>query len=379
MQSLSRAKIMGHIYLIQMQRWKRFMLFPYLDRPNTHIHVVSSVQDIPLPATDDTQILVFGLPSPEIETFADKHHIPIWQAEDGFIRSCGLGAHLTFPLSLNLDPVGIYFDTARPSHLENILEHHVFTPDEIALAQQVHQALLENNINKYNIGNDSFSLPKQAAGKTVILIVGQVEDDKSIRYGTEHIFTNQKLLETVRQNNPDAFIIYKIHPDVLFQERMGKIQDDAVQLADLIVENTNINAIFPDIDELHTMTSTSGFEALLHGKKVVCYGRPWYSNWGLTSDYIPIPRHTRKLTLHELIAGALILYPTYVDTSGQHTDILTVIDIIKKQKETSVSKTKKQRLWDKRIVQISQLLHFVKSSKNPWHKLIQLIHLLYRK
>jgi capsular polysaccharide export protein len=60
------------------------------------------------------------------------------------------------------------------------------------------------------------------------------------------------------------------------------------------------------------MTSLAGFEALLRGRRVVVYGRPFYAGWGLTVDRPPLDRG-RRLTLDELVAGVLILYPRYLD------------------------------------------------------------------
>jgi capsular polysaccharide export protein len=59
-------------------------------------------------------------------------------------------------------------------------------------------------------------------------------------------------------------------------------------------------------------TSLIGFEALMRGKAVTTIGRPFYAGWGLTDDVDPPPR-ARSLTLDELLAAALILYPSYVD------------------------------------------------------------------
>lgn len=71
---------------------------------------------------------------------------------------------------------------------------------------------------------------------------------------------------------------------------------------------------------MHVLTSLAGFEALLRGKKVVCYGQPFYAGWGLTVDIDPLPRRTRRVTLDELVAATLILYPTYVSrTTGRFT------------------------------------------------------------
>ena len=60
------------------------------------------------------------------------------------------------------------------------------------------------------------------------------------------------------------------------------------------------------------MTSLAGFEALLRGKPVWTYGRPFYAGWGLTHDALDFPRRDRRLDLDQLIAGALIAYPIYV-------------------------------------------------------------------
>src|SRR5438552_17254962 len=62
----------------------------------------------------------------------------------------------------------------------------------------------------------------------------------------------------------------------------------------------------------HVLTSLAGFEALLRGKLVVCYGLPFYAGWGLTQDVEPLPRRRRRLSVNELVAGTLIAYPTYV-------------------------------------------------------------------
>ena len=65
------------------------------------------------------------------------------------------------------------------------------------------------------------------------------------------------------------------------------------------------------------MTSLTGFDALLRGKKVVTYGLPFYAGWGLTQDMIKgaaaLDRRTRQLTLDELVAAVLLLYPLYWD------------------------------------------------------------------
>jgi capsular polysaccharide export protein len=47
---------------------------------------------------------------------------------------------------------------------------------------------------------------------------------------------------------------------------------------------------------------------------VTVHGQPFFAGWGLTRDLAePLPRRTRRLSVAELAAGALILYPLYLD------------------------------------------------------------------
>ena len=129
------------------------------------------------------------------------------------------------------------------------------------------------------------------------------------------------LLRAVRERCPDAWIVYKPHPDVLAKKRPGDAgPNDARSGCDEVVTDVPIHELFAKVDEVQVLTSLAGFEALLRGKPVVCHGSPFYAGWGLTDDLQTHPRRTRRLSLDELVAGALIAYPTYVSrTSGEFT------------------------------------------------------------
>ena len=75
---------------------------------------------------------------------------------------------------------------------------------------------------------------------------------------------------------------------------------------------SSITALFALADRIETMTSLLGFEALIRGIPVTVHGRPFYAGWGLTEDLSPLPRRQRRLSIEELLAGALMLYPVYV-------------------------------------------------------------------
>ncbi len=118
---------------------------------------------------------------------------------------------------------------------------------------------------------------------------GQVEDDASILTGAGDIRTNRALLQAARDANPDAVILYKPHPDVEAGLRAGALAAAAIGIADMVLSDADPVDLIEACDEVWTMTSLLGFEALLRGKPVTCLGAPFYAGWGLTRDLGPVP------------------------------------------------------------------------------------------
>jgi capsular polysaccharide export protein len=231
--------------------------------------------------------------------------------EDGFLRSVGLGADLIRPVSWVMDSRGLYYDVTRPSDLEVMLQSAEFTDELLLRAAQFRERIVSAGLTKYNVGMQGWQRPINA--KRVILVPGQVESDASLRYGALGIRRNLDLLRAVRTANPDAYVLYKSHPDVLVGLRAKGVDEDKAETwCDEQVSYVSMGELLPKVDEVHVLTSLAGFEALLRGKAVSCYGQPFYAGWGLTRDMIPTARRTRKLTLNELVAGSLLLYPAYM-------------------------------------------------------------------
>jgi capsular polysaccharide export protein len=239
--------------------------------------------------------------------------IPVTFMEDGFVRSKGLGVKLTRPWSLVLDERGIYYDPRRESDLEHILQNTDMPEGLLQRAARVREMMVDGGVSKYNVG--ASALPDFGAkGRRVLLVPGQVEDDASIQAGTAGVCTNLDLLKETRRKNPGACILYKSHPDVETGKRKGAVPEaEALKYADRVLRDVSITALWPVVDEVHTMTSLSGFEALLRGKSVHVYGMPFYAGWGLTTDAAQNARRTRKLTIDHLVAGTIFLYPSYFD------------------------------------------------------------------
>lgn len=234
--------------------------------------------------------------------------------EDGFIRSRGLGAELVMPASLVLDSRGAHFDCSRPTDIETLLQNRQFSEAELRRAQQLRQALVASGVTKYNVGDNFAGFPEVEAGQLRILVPGQVESDASIRFGSPHIRTNKALVEAVRRLFPSAFIAYKVHPDAVAGMRAAGNMPEG---HDFLATNGSAHQWIEWADRVETMTSLTGFEALLRNRQVGVHGVPAYAGWGLTDDRLPAPRRTRVLSLDELVAGLLIAYPYYVHPASR--------------------------------------------------------------
>eukprot|EP00913_Durusdinium_trenchii_P026876 g25211.t1 len=319
-----RADLDGKtVFALHMRRWKRAMLEAYF--PNARFQFLPLyVQDAQfnrewrsrISRADNPAILVWGMnASSKIAEFAESQHIPLVFMEDGFIRSLVGSASNALPLSLTVDSRRPYFDARGPSDLECLLNSYPFeaNPELIARARKGIELLLTSRLSKYNSPQAAVPAHRQLSndGRRV-LVIGQVEDDASIRYGCHQKVTNNDLVRLAADENPGSSIIYKPHPDVLMGvRRRGSDPDEVAHLAEVVRHPVPLPHLLDDIDHVYTITSLAGFEALLRGLPVTVVGSPFYSGWGLTDDRQENSRRGRKLTIEELFAAAYLLYPRY--------------------------------------------------------------------
>jgi capsular polysaccharide export protein len=304
--------------------WKRERIKQLLGRPDVPV-IGDAARAVGYAASHGGIIAYWASRMPaSLENLAEKAGVELWQIEDGFIRSSGLGAALVLPSSIVLDGRGIYYDPTSPSDLEVILEQRLFSKDALVRAKSLIQQIVETGVTKYNLGGQSdFDLPKD---RPVALILGQVSDDRSVLLGGGD-FSAQAIIRQIRQTQPDTFIVYKPHPDVVAGLRKGEVGVGA----DTLLSNCDLNALIARVDSVHTLSSLAGFEALLRQKAVHVYGQPFYAGWGLTHDHgPPLSRRTTRLTREELVAGALITYPFYGHPkTGEAVSVETLVAILK--------------------------------------------------
>ncbi len=363
--ALQRAQIErnhGAIFCFGFQFWKRKYVRAYLRSPgNRVVFPLNAAHAARLGFDSRARMLVWGYRAGSAcARLAGRHGVGISRMEDGFLRSVGLGSDLALPASLVVDSEGIYYNPKQPSELESILQNTQFSAEELERARLLRHSIVGAGLSKYNVGGSlELSVP---AGRRVLLVPGQVEDDASIRLGCRDIRTNAALLREARRANPDAFIIYKPHPDVLSGNRKGHIASSAaLSMCDHVEQDASLAQCLAVVDEVHTLTSLVGFEALLRDLTVVVYGQPFYSGWGLTVDRHPISRRRRHLTVDELVAGALIRYPRYFNhRTRSFTVPETIVSQLCTQRDSDKSARTVKMSWPRR--QLRKLVHAYKGA-----------------
>ncbi|WP_051242705.1 beta-3-deoxy-D-manno-oct-2-ulosonic acid transferase [Stappia stellulata] len=258
--------------------------------------------------------------SADVEARAADAGVELWRIEDGFLRSVGLGAGLARGAALAFDDLGIYFDATRESRMERVLNTRRLSSGERARAQDLRRLIVAAGLSKYNVGRRGAGcVPPQ--GREAVLVPGQVADDAGVRRSISATIdcancanVNLELLRRVRSRDPDAWIVYKPHPDVAAGLRPGRLEaGDLKGLADHVVVGGDIVDLIETVDRVETFSSLAGFEALLRETPVTVHGMPFYAGWGLTRDLTPMPRRTGRPDLATLVHVALVDYPVTLD------------------------------------------------------------------
>ena len=260
---------------------------------------------------------------------AQRKGLPYLALEDGFLRSVFPGGKGDPPLSVVLDDVGIYYDATLPSRLEILLKNGGWeNPALKERARGAKQRTVDDKLSKYNHAPLlEGALPGHRQKK--VLVVDQTFGDSSVTSGMADGATFERMLTAAVEENPEADIVIKVHPDVFAGKKRGYLSPQTHCSSRIHVMGADLNphSVIEKADRVYVVTSQIGFEALLLGKPVECFGMPFYAGWGLTRDRQTCPRRTRARTLLEVFAAAYILYSRYIDpTTGSQGSIEQVID-----------------------------------------------------
>ena len=263
--------------------------------------------------------------------------------EDGFIRSIGLGGSQSF--SLVEDDIGIYYDATALCKLENLLNNYDFKSNSDLLKKSTFaiDLIKKSQVSKYNhapnIDDDYFS----NATSNKVLIITQTKGDLSLEYGLAKQFNTNEIIDTAIEENPNAEIYLKVHPDVLNGRKGSDIDIESFKTkCKIISDDVNPISLLKHFSKVYTKTSQMGFEALIVGCECVCFGMPFYAGWGLTDDRVQCERRKRKLNVEEVFAASYILYAKYFNPYTQKpSDIIDTIKTIVRYREFEWKSSKK--------------------------------------
>ncbi|WP_374055177.1 hypothetical protein [Rossellomorea sp. FM04394] len=312
---------------------------------------------------EEKVFIIWGFKEEEdLIKYAEQKNIKVYRVEDGFVRSVGLGAAHTLPLSIAVDSKTLYFNSREASDLEEIIQTYNFEDNKevIDSASRSMNMLINMGVSKYNhTARTDISEIYGEKKKKRILVIGQVEDDASIRYGCARSIQNNDLVRAAYEENPDAEIIYKPHPDVLGGYRKAYSNPmDVTDIAKVVTEPLGLVDALETIDHVYTITSLAGFEALIRGIKVTCFGAPFYAGWGLTDDRQETPRRNRKVTIEELFAAAYVIYPRYLNPdTNERIDLEEAILILDKMIAKNTYMIGKELFKNRRLLEAETLVN----------------------
>ena len=255
---------------------------------------------------------------------------PIVFGEDGFVHSIVRPVDSKYEqkyrtgCSLILDFCCAHFDKFHISEMDRILNSNMeLNASQKKRARECINLLLDNYITKYN--NQPIIKPSFANhNNKKVLLIDQAVADLSIEMCDASISTFHEMLYDAINENPDAEIFIKVHPDMInnpkrgtgIEHKFGNFTDfDFSNLPNvhLIAEYINPIALLKYVDKVYVVSSQMGFEALLCGKDVKIYGAPFYAGWGCGECRAPISKRFRKRTIEDIFYVAYIMCSNYIN------------------------------------------------------------------
>ena len=151
-----------------------------------------------------------------------------------------------------------------------------------------------------------------------MLVADQCFGDLSVSRGMAGAVSFIAMVAAARNENPDCAVLVKVHPDVASGRRTGFIPPAALTDPRLrvIAADCHPLRLIAGAEAVYAVTSLLGFEALLHGKRVRCFGMPFYAGWGLTGDALAPPPRRGAARLEALVHAAFVTVPRYVDPAS---------------------------------------------------------------
>ena len=259
--------------------------------------------------------------------YAAAHNLPYYALEDGFIKSVATEyrGRDEEVLSLILDRTGIYYNVASSSELEDYMvrSEEWFTGELAKKARKLINTIVTNRIVKYNARNEiSYSefIPPNIPSDA-ILVIDQTRNDASITQGNADQSSFDEMLKEAISTAGAAGVYVKEHPNVFASRGKGYFKISKLKKLGVNIITAPVNSVelMQSFRNVYVVTSGTGFEALMCGCSVTCFGEPFYSGYGLTTDRKNTASTKRKdrmksrATVEMLAAAVFYRYSIFID------------------------------------------------------------------
>lgn len=281
-------------------------------------------------------ILGYGPHTEKSLRLAEKKHLPIALCEDSFLRSATVFGDNAFPpimrqsVSLTCDSRGFYFDATRQTDIEELILSAEISTEDRATASALREKIVSQKLSKYN--NQPITCPSLPGSREEkVLVIDQDYGDTSTTLGGADATRFAEMLSAACDENPNADVLVKTHPDSLVKGgRIGYFsnlaEDDRIHK---ICFPINPYSILDRVSKVYVATSTFGFEALLAGKPVIAFGKPWYAGWGVTDDRQTCSRRGKTRSLLDLFHLFYVKYTVYSNpVTKQPCGLADAIDVL---------------------------------------------------
>lgn len=262
---------------------------------------------------------------------ARRKSLPYIAFEDGFLRSVFPG-NGEKPLSLVMDRTGIYYDATQPNDLEALVRRRADSLSATGRIRASMDRLRQSRLSKYNTA--TLHTVEDLGLRTLrphdrVLVIDQTAGDASIAGARSSEQTFAAMLVAAVAENPGAELLVRVHPETVLGRKPGHFSSAQIDrlarmdpgvarardagLLRMTSEPVNPWALLEACSKVYCVSSQLGFEGLMAGCEVHCFGSAFYNGWGLAIDRTCRPSTNRTpARLEALFAAVYFDYMRYI-------------------------------------------------------------------
>lgn len=244
-------------------------------------------------------------------------------------------------LGFLLDDMGYYFDSNQSSRFEHTLnsDDYFLEDHDLLRSRMLIEEINQFNITKYNKYVSDVECAYHIE-ENCILVVDQKKGDASITFAGASDATFLEMMQAAIKDNPGKQIYFKRHPDSV-HKNFNSYRNRNLKEIEVLPDDIQIAHVLKKCEKVYTVSSQVGFEGLLKGKQVVCFGVPFYAGWGLTDDRAFVPRRNKKRKLEEIFHQVCIKQSVYFNPyTGRVVSLEELLTLILKMRAEAAARSK---------------------------------------